>query len=84
MDGDRGLPLDTRGIFIHDILTGSKTIPRSTWTPCGRLICEIKAGRGGEGTGTGATLTARDETFFCAACMLDNAVCEIECDRSCE
>lgn len=53
-------------------------------TPRGTDICEIKAGRGGDGTGAGATFTARDETFLCAAWIEDKAIWEMDCERSCE
>jgi hypothetical protein len=53
-------------------------------------MCEINAGRGGDGTGIGAAAGAccgaifamREEKLFCAAWMDDRAVCDIECERS--
>lgn len=56
-------------------------------TPRGTDICEINAGRGGEGAGAGAggcaILAARAAKLFCAAWMEERAMCEIDCERSC-
>jgi len=62
------MSFDGRGALSQVILTGSNTMRPSYWTWRGTEIWEIKAGRGGDGTGAGAggwaSLAARDEKLL--------------------
>lgn len=53
-------------------------------TPRGADICEINAGRGGDGAGAGleGTFIRRGDDRF-LEWIDDSNVCDIDCDRSC-
>ena len=53
-------------------------------TPRGADICEINAGRGGDGVGAGLGgnfIRRGDERFF--EWIDDSSVCDMDCERSC-
>ena len=64
-------------------------------TPRGADICEIKAGRGGDGAGAdddgggagagleGIFIRRGDERSLCLEWIDDNSVCDMDCERSC-
>lgn len=55
-------------------------------TPRGADICEIKAGRGGDGAGAGLEgifIRRGDERSLCLEWIDDNSVCDMDCERSC-
>ena len=56
-------------------------------TPRGADICEISAGRGGDGAGAGVggILIRRgaEMLLFCAVWIDDSSVCDMDCERSC-